>query len=253
MCDGVQLVARWCVGAYRSGMKYVGVDGCKGGWFVVWGDDGRWDFEVYVDFSALWQAHCDAGCILVDIPIGLARDSVRQADVQTRNLLGPRKSSIFNTPVREAVHALSKEAAKSINRQAVGKSLSEQSLGIMTKIKEVDLFLTVHPEAVEKVFESHPELCFAKAAGQPMRYAKKDVAGVLERYELLKRFVPDVRGFVERVRNSCPAGVMAGDDVFDALILAVIGGQGRGKLKSIPEPPEFDEKGLPMAIWYAEF
>jgi predicted RNase H-like nuclease len=234
-------------------MKFVGVDGCKAGWCAAWVADGRWDVGVYLSFDELWDAHRDARSVLVDIPIGLAEDAHRTAEGLLRNRLGPRRASVFNTPARSAVHAVSKEAAKALNRKASGKSLSEQSLGIMPKIMEVDLFLAAHPEAVEKVFESHPELAFALAAGQPMAYPKRDVPGVVERYEILKRYVPDVRGLLDRVRQEYPASRVAGDDVFDALILAVSGRQGRDRLRSLPEPVERDATGLPMAIWYAEF
>jgi predicted RNase H-like nuclease len=234
-------------------MKFVGVDGCKVGWCAAWVADGRWDVDVYASFSDLWDEHRDAESVLVDIPIGLADDADRKAEKLLRERLGARRSSVFNTPAREAVHAGSKEAARAINRKASGKSLSEQSLGIMKKIAEVDLFLTAHCRAVEKVFESHPELAFAMAGGAPMKYPKRDTPGVVERYEILTRFVPDVRGLLDRVRTTHPASRVAGDDVFDALILAVTGRQGEGRLRSLPDPAERDAKGLPMAIWYAEF
>ncbi|MGE4422313.1 MAG: DUF429 domain-containing protein [Pseudodesulfovibrio sp.] len=234
-------------------MKFVGVDGCKAGWCAAWVADGRWDVGVYPAFADLWGAHRDAASVLVDIPIGLADDANRKAERLMRERLGPRRSSVFNTPARAAVHAGSKAEAKAINRKASGKSLSEQSLGIMKKVAEVDLFFAGHPEAVEKVFESHPELCFALAGEGPMRYPKRDTPGVVERYEILTRFVPDVRGLLDRVRWMYSASRVAGDDVFDALILAVTGRQGAGRLRSLPEPVERDATGLPMGIWYAEF
>lgn len=231
----------------------MGVDGCKAGWVAAWVEGDRWDLRVYAGFEPLWADHGDAEAVLVDIPIGLPGRADRRADALLRERLGPRRSSVFNTPVRDAVHAPSKEAARDLNRQAVGKSLSEQSLGIMPKIKGVDLFLAAHPEARSKVYEAHPELCFALAAGQPLGYPKRDVPGVIERYEILRRFVPDVRGLLDRVREKHRASSVAGDDVFDALILAATARQGAGRLRSLPDPVEHDDTGLPMAIWYAEF
>ncbi|HKI82095.1 MAG TPA: DUF429 domain-containing protein, partial [Pseudodesulfovibrio sp.] len=231
----------------------VGVDGCKAGWCAAWVADGWWDVGVYPLFADLWAEHRDAESVLVDIPIGLADDACRKAEGLLRERLGPRRASVFNTPARGALHVESKEAAKAINRKASGKSLSEQSLGIMKKIAEVDLFLSANQDAVEKVFESHPELAFTQAAGAPMKYPKRDTPGVVERYEILTRFVPDVRELLDRVRETHPASRVAGDDVFDALILAITGRQGSGRLKSLPDPVERDAVGLPMAIWYAEF
>ena len=234
-------------------MKFVGVDGCKAGWCAAWVVDDRWDVGVYPAFADLWAEHRDAASVLVDIPIGLAEDANRKAEKLLRERLGPRRASVFNTPARAALHAGSKAETKAINRKATGKSLSEQSLGIIKKIAEVDSFLGANREAVEKVFESHPELAFALAGGAPMKYPKRDTPGVVERYEILTRFVPDVRGLLDRVRESHPASRVAGDDVFDALILAVTGRQGAGRLRSLPNPVERDAVGLPMAIWYAEF
>jgi len=234
-------------------MKFVGVDGCKAGWCAAWVADGWWDVGVYPLFADLWAEHRDAASVLVDIPIGLADDANRKAEKLLREQLGTRRASVFNTPARAALHAGSKAAAKVINRKASGKSLSEQSLGIIKKIEEVDLFLTANPETVEKVFESHPELAFALAGGAPMKYPKRDTPGVVERYEILTRLVPNVRGLLDRVRETHPASRVAGDDVFDALILAITGRQGSGRLKSLPDPVERDAVGLPMAIWYAEF
>jgi predicted RNase H-like nuclease len=234
-------------------MKFVGVDGCKAGWCAAWVVDDRWDVGVYPAFADMWAEHRDATSVLVDIPVGLAEDANRTAEALLRERLGPRRGSVFNTPAREALHAGSRAEAKAINRKVSGKSLSEQSLGIMQKIEEVDLFFAAHLEAVERVFESHPELAFALAGGGPMRYPKRDTPGVVERYEILMRFVPDVRGLLDRVRETHPASRVAGDDVFDALILAVTGRQGAGRLRSLPDPVERDAAGLPMAVWYAEF
>jgi len=233
-------------------MKFVGVDGCKGGWFAVWVNDGQWAFDLYARFEELWAVHSDAVCVLVDMPIGLAKDCVRKADSETRKMLAGRAGSLFNTPVRSAVHAESKAEAKSINQALVGKSLTEQSLGIMQKVKAVDLFITETPEAVDVVRESHPELNFNMAAGRAMEYAKRDVLGVVERLEILERIMPDVRGLIAEVRERYPMSKVAGDDILDACILAVTGLKSGGQLTPIPNPPEIDENGLPMAVWYCE-
>lgn len=234
-------------------MKRLGVDGCKGGWFAAWSDRGRWDFGLYEDFDTLWSAHRDAECILVDMPVGLASDTDRRADSEVRKRLGPRRSSVFNCPVRAAVYAPDRAAAKELNRKAVGKSLSEQSLNIMGKIREVDLFLSEHPEARGRVCESHPELCFSMAAGGPLAHPKRKAEGAAERLGLLRRFVPGVARLADRVRATYPASEVGGDDVLDALMLAVTAGRGTAALRSVPDPVEHDETGLAMAVWYADF
>ncbi|BCS88932.1 DUF429 domain-containing protein [Pseudodesulfovibrio sediminis] len=231
-------------------MKHVGIDGCKGGWVAVWTAEGQWGCTVYPTIRDLWKAHLDAGVLLLDMPIGLARSGDRKADIETRKRLGARKSSLFNAPVRGAVYAGSKAEAREINRLATGKSLSEQSLCLINKMQEVDMFLTAVPEARAVFRESHPELAFSLVAGTDMRYAKRDVLGVIERFELLELHVPGLRALVASVRERHVMTQVAGDDILDACILCVMAWKSRGRLASIPDPPERDENGLPMAIWY---
>ena len=52
--------------------EFVGVDGCKGGWFSVGFDqDGCCETEVFPTFCELLAHYSGAKLILVDIPIGL--------------------------------------------------------------------------------------------------------------------------------------------------------------------------------------
>ncbi len=246
-------------------MKCVGIDGCKGGWLAVSTDDGaRWEVALHREFAGVWRAHPDAGTVFVDIPIGLPSQGGRRADELARRRLGPRGSSVFGVPAREAAWAMDpadgqsdlvarKEAAKKLNRQLVGKSLSEQSLGIVPKILEVDRFLSTAGEARGRVFEAHPELCFAMAAGRPMEYAKKDFLGGLERLQAVEAHVREARALLARVRREHPRSAVDADDVLDAMILAVSAHACGGRPASLPDPPELDGTGLPMAIWYHDF
>ncbi len=86
-----------------------GVDGCKAGWFAVWGDGGKTPrFGVFPDFRTLWLELGHADVIVVDIPIGLPSDVPRACDLEARKLLGqPRGSSVFPPPCREALSAKS--------------------------------------------------------------------------------------------------------------------------------------------------
>ena len=85
---------------------FVGVDGCKGGWFSVGIDrTGGFETKVFCSFRKLLGYYMDAKLILVDIPIGLPeRKGGRDCDRAARRLLGrPRGSSVFPTPSRQAV------------------------------------------------------------------------------------------------------------------------------------------------------
>ncbi|WP_319541508.1 DUF429 domain-containing protein [uncultured Pseudodesulfovibrio sp.] len=170
-----------------------------------------------------------------------------------RKKLGKRKNSIFNTPVRAAVYAQSKREAKSINQKLSGKSLSEQLLGIAKKIMEVDRVLQEHVEARCSVHESHPELCFLTLFGEPLPFPKRDVLGVVDRFDLLAEKVSDLRQIIKAIRLKYKVSQVAGDDILDACVLTVTAWKGEGRLLSIPDSPEIDATGLPMAIWFYDF
>ena len=72
--------------------KYIGVDGCKAGWFYVGiSRYGECDFGVFKTLPQLWQANKKETLILVDIPIGLPsrENPTRQCDRLARKLLSP--------------------------------------------------------------------------------------------------------------------------------------------------------------------
>ena len=56
-----------------SHSEFVGVDGCKGGWFSVGLGPRSFETEVHCTFSDLLDYYEDTRLILVDIPIGLLR------------------------------------------------------------------------------------------------------------------------------------------------------------------------------------
>ena len=186
-------------------MRYVGVDACRAGWFaVLLGGDGP-EFRVCESFAEVWAWAGQGARLFVDIPVGLPAEGTRRADREARQALPAHlKSTLFNTPVRRAVYAESKEEARRINRQLSGKSLSEQSLGIMKKIKDVDSFLQAHPEGVPAVFEAHPETCFGRLAGRFPEHGKKDLLGGMERFRIIRKFIPGLEPFMVAVRKAPP-------------------------------------------------
>jgi len=131
------------------------------------------------------------GVVAVDMPIGLPVPGTRRAcDVAARAALGPRRSSVFPAPSREALEAASFEAVS---------GLSIQAWNLVPKIREVD-------DAWEpRVHEVSPELAFAVLAGAPMARPKRTAAGRDERLAALGLAAPP------RLRGAAP------DDVLDAL------------------------------------
>ncbi|MUM77390.1 DUF429 domain-containing protein [Pseudodesulfovibrio sp. F-1] len=248
-------------------MKGVGIDGCRGGWLAFWTGDGAvWECALYPDMASIWADHSDADALFADIPIGLPGHGSRLADTLARRMLGPRGASVFNAPVRTAAWAMAdkdkssakgRARAKEINRELSGKSLSEQSLNLIPKILEVDSFLAATPEARGKVFEAHPEVCFVLAGKAPMAYPKRTAKGLARRLEIVQRWIPEARAMLCALDGRHPAGAAKGDDALDAAILAVSAhaclGVAGPRPASLPDPPERDETGLPMAIWYHDF
>ena len=238
-------------------MIYVGVDGCRAGWFAVsLSENDQWEVMLFRNVRTLWSACCSAALILIDIPIGLPEKGPRKCDEEARNYLRPkRSSSVFPVPCRAAVHAYpDKEMVCRINERVTGKRLSLQALGIVEKIREVDELLTMEIGARDKLREIHPEILFWAMAGcHPMRHPKKTPEGSLERREVLRRFLPETDEIIRRASSLHKQSALAKDDILDALVAAVSASGSKRELHTIPETPECDSKGLPMQMVYRLF
>ncbi len=148
-------------------MQFVGVDGCKKGWFAVaLGSDREWAIGVFKTIDDLWNTVNSALMMFIDIPIGLPDSSRRVCDQETRKLLGERGASVFPVPCRKALRAKNYRQACRLNQAVLGVKLSIQTWNITAKIKEIDNWLQCHRKAQPHVRESHPELCFWALAGK---------------------------------------------------------------------------------------
>lgn len=237
-------------------MEYVGIDGCKAGWFAAALTENGVKPYLHNSFAEAWNYHKGAQSIFVDMPIGLPTSGARTADLEARRSLPPHlKSSIFNVPARQAVFVETKTEARSINHKLTGKSLSAQSLGLCAKIREVDDCMQRHPEARGAIRESHPEVCFCLLSPTMPRYAKKDLLGSLERLRIIGLFIDEAENFLAEARHRHPRSHVASDDMLDALVLAISAKECKETPLFFPAdmntPPE-DETGLPMAIWHPE-
>ena len=90
----------------------------------------------------------------------------------------------------------------------------------------------------------HPEVSFHALARRPAA-SKRQWNGQMERRALLAGVgirIPDVLG---------EAGTVAVDDILDAAVAAWSAGRiAAGEAVSLPSPPERDDGGRPIAIWY---
>ncbi|MGX2039377.1 DUF429 domain-containing protein [Methylocaldum sp. MU1018] len=229
-----------------------GVDGCPGGWFVVRaaleGGDPTW--SMHSSFAAVIRHIPPPGIIAIDIPIGLCAEGSRECDLAARRLLGPRRaSSVFTAPLRPLLAAGTHAEASARRRAIEGRGMSVQAFAIMPKVAEVDAHLRAHASDVSRVYEVHPELTFAVLnGGRPLPHSKKSAAGRLERLALLAGHFGDRP---RRIVAERPRRLVAADDVPDAFAALWTARRiARGEGRSIPQSPDRDEEGLPMAIFF---
>jgi len=232
----------------------VGIDGCKGKWVAVYINENKFEVEKFKTINDICSRYSDSDIYIIDIPIGLVEDkSQLRPDLIVKKELGKKGSSIFAVPCRQAVYAEDKKAAREQNIAILGKSLSEQTLGIAKAIKQVDEFLQNKPQWKNKLLESHPEFCFSKLNNnRPILEHKTSVEGQQRRLEILRKYYTEADRVVEKFLADVPFRKKT-DDVIDALCLAVTGKIILEKgIKTIPEKPMMDDKGILMQMVYAK-
>ncbi len=237
----------------RGIMKYIGVDGCKKGWFYVCLDDSdNWETGVSTDIQSLIDEFHEKCLILVDIPIGLRQKGnfERCCDIEARKILGNRRSSVFPVPCRNAIYESTYQEASRINFQLTGKYISKQSWFISSRIRQVDELLV---NSVNRKFvrEVHPEICFWGLNGRKsMDYYKRTPEGFDERLSVIRKVYGESDELVDNALREFKRSDVDKDDILDALVAAVTARSGFNALKTIPAVPESDEVGLPMEMVY---
>src|ERR1022692_1664640 len=151
-----------------SGERVLGGDACKGGWIGIVLSARNPSLHFAAGISDLVDEAGRDGpleVIAIDMPIGLPDARPRQAAPLARKAAGPRRASVFVTPVRAALEAGDYESASAMNRRVTGKGVSRQAFGLHTKIREVDRWVR---QTRHRVVEVHPEASFAQLAGGPL-------------------------------------------------------------------------------------
>lgn len=235
--------------------EYIGVDGCKAGWFAISLTGSKsWNCGVYADIESIWRNHSGAKLILIDIPIGLLDSGYngRECDAIARRYLSPiRASSVFTPPARPALDEADRLAASELNKKLTGRKITIQSWAIAPKIQEVDQFLRRHKEVRGKIREAHPELLFwAFNNKNAMPHRKKTLTGYEERLALLRQVFVAADLIAEEALSRYQRSVVARDDILDALAAGITGYLSKGNLTSIPDPAPLDKYGLPMEMVY---
>lgn len=232
-----------------------GVDGCRGGWFVVLSRmDGRAVRHRRVDgFEALLTLPEAPRVVGIDVIIGLPdapRQGGRACDRRARQLLGgARSSSVFSPPAYAVLDCATYAEALAVNRahSPDGVGLSKQTFHLLPKLRAVAEHMT--PARQKYMREVHPELAFfAMNGARPLAHSKHKAAGRHERITLLR-----AQGF-DSVRAAIDeyAGADVGaDDMLDAYAVcwsAQRMAQGTAVRLPAPAPPR-NARGLCMEIW----
>ena len=241
--------------AMASARTFIGIDGCRAGWFcVILDESDNGACRVAPAASAIAELAVAADSVLIDIPVGLPDSGPegRLCDREARQLLGHgRASSVFAAPARRTLTAASYPQALELNRQATGRGLSMQAWNIVPKIREVDTLLRDHRALQGVLRECHPELCFwALNSKRAMQYNKKKGEGQQERLRVLEKYFPQCHALFEQACGEFLRREVARDDITDAMVCAVTAKYGFGSYRTVPASRVIDGQRLPMEIVY---
>ncbi|WP_267244811.1 DUF429 domain-containing protein [Streptomyces sp. PR69] len=229
-------------------VRVLGVDACRDGWVAVELCDGRFSGAlVSGGLRSLLSGAAARGvaAVGVDMPLGLVESGWRRADAEAAALLGGLRSSVFRVPPRAVWQEDGYEAAGRLCRELTGAGLSRQTWALAVRLREANACRD-SAEGGERLFEVHPEVSFWALAGKtPLGRRKKSWEGQMTRRSLLEAAgvaLPDALG---------EAGRVPPDDVLDAAAAAWSAHRiAQGAACPLPDPPESDRHGRPIAIWY---
>ena len=189
----------------------LGVDGFGARWVVAAVDgDQLADVWVVERLDELPTAQI----VGVDMFVALGRSGPRQVDRWCRREVGKLSSSVFNAPPRRIVTDSSLHTYDEV-RAALDPSwpgISRQTWGLIPKIREVRALALARPG---RVFECHPEVCFARLSGSALSHRKRTWAGQRRRFEILDAAGIDLSAAELPGVADCPV-----DDVLDAIVVA---------------------------------
>lgn len=131
-----------------------------------------------------------------------------------------------------------------MHRQIDERGYGAQAFAILSKIREWDICLEAHPDFALRVYEVHPEVCFAALdGGKGLQEGKKTPEGAARRLALLQREFGEasVLDLSERV----PRRLAAPDDVLDALVALWSAERiANGRHGSLPTPGSWIPPGV---------
>ncbi len=225
----------------------LGVDACPGGWVGALLTGGRCQVLAGSSLARLVELARESAAVQVvgvDIPIGLPDAGRRQADVLVRRELPGKGSSVFTTLTRAAYEATTYAEARAANLEATAgteaMSAAAQSYALRERILDADGYVRSGPPVA--VVEVHPELSFARLAGEPVLAGKRTPEGQQARVAALR-----AAGFPVPWLAAGPG--YAVDDLLDACAAAWSAARvAVGTAECFPPVPEVFSDGVPAAI-----
>lgn len=213
-------------------VRALGIDAAGKNWVAVASDLRAYAAPTLLDLFEMADADGTVEVVGIDMPIGLPDGAdPRLADVQARQVVGPRWPSVFMTPPRTVLAASTYETASVEARRVMDKGISQQAWALRHRILEVD---TVVRSVDRRIFEVHPEVSFRTLAGRHLPAAKSTWAGLEERRGLLA-----AEGFVLGADLGRPGQLAGPDDVLDAAVACWSAQRvAAGSAKRYPEQPE---------------
>jgi len=217
-------------------------------------------FFVWESFADLWGFAREQRfpLVAVDIPVGLPGAGGRTADRDGRGWLKPNRTScVFPAPALCIINVDDYDLAKGMSYEATGKRPTKQAHALLRKIREVrhavsgpDNFYRSGcriDSAPTWAVEVHPEVSFAKLAGEPIPVSNHKQSGVVKRLEVLRTVFPNI----EEAMTAPVAGRPrpGRDDRLDAAAAAWTARQLVKDNADCLGAGENDATGYPMNIW----
>ena len=234
-----------------------------GGWVmaVTETDSGApVEFSVWESFADLWGFACERGLLVVavDMPVGLPGAGGRTADRDGRGFLKPKRTScVFAAPALCILDVENYDLAKRLSYDATSKMPTKQAHALLPKIRQVRHAVN-DPNSFYRcgssidsaptwAIEVHPEVSFAKLAGEPIPVSKHTRAGVARRVDVLQ-------AVFHNIAEAMTAPVAGGprprrDDRLDAAAAAWTARQLVNGDADCLGAGEDDATGYPMNIW----
>lgn len=217
-------------------------------------------FSVWESFADLWGFACERGLLVVavDIPVGLPGAGGRTADREGRCLLKPKRTScVFPAPALCILNVEDYDRAKRLSYDDTGKRPTKQAHALLPKIREVRHAVN-DPNSFYRcgssidsaptwAVEVHPEVSFAKLAGEPIPVSKHKQAGAARRMDLLQAVFPNISEAMTAPVAGQPRP--GRDDRLDAAAAAWTARRLVNGDADCLGADEDDATGYPMNIW----